>query len=239
MTMKTQKVGKMITVRKIEKMADLYKPFNLVREAEVSVHKRNELIEIVQERWEERFGERAKFVVENVMKILSAVQARMNANENPLGLAKNDAQAQSLVDVLAGAKAIQSAGAGASMALKSYVQQVQADKQGMTPDQAEIEAVKYAGKGSSAAKEMQDALQRYDQAVQQGNAQEAETIKQQFSKMYGFYQQLMNRMNTSAPQQPAQQPQAALPQPVALPRTQPAPTRPATGTPGGQRPAGV
>lgn len=225
-------VGKMFKVRKVSKMKDVYKPYKVLGEAQINAGKRDELITIVQERYEERFGNRAHVVVENVTKLLGTVQARMNAHQDPLQLAKNEKQAQALIDILAGAHAIQRAGAGASMALKSYVQQVQAEKEGLSPEQAEIEALKYAGHNSSAAQDVDRDIHQFQQAVQSGNEQQADAIKQKFARLYSFYQTLQAKMSSQGQQaqQPIQQnPQQQNPQHPVAQRLQqtPAPVAPA------------
>ena len=204
------KVPRMTKFVKIIKAVNAFRAFKLVREAEVTINDTDILIEKALVNWTVRFGDRTEIVLENVMKVLSAVQAKFNNGKDPMLLAQG--KEQSLIDLLAGVKALQAAGAGGSMALRSYIQKVKANNQGLTPEQAEIEAVKQAGKGSQIAPQIQQTLKQYQQAVQQGNQQQIEEIKRQFTQTYQFYQQLMARIQGGRNQQiPAGAPTSAEP----------------------------
>jgi len=212
------KVPRMTKLAKIIKPQNAFRAFKLVREADETIKANDMLIEKAVVTWTVRFGDRASIVVENVMKVLGAVQANINAGKNPLSIAQG--KEQDLVDLLAGARALQATGTGSSVALHSYMQQVAGQKQGLTPEQVEIAAVKQAGRGSRVSPEVQQQLQQLAQAIQTGDAAAVEAIKRQFQQTFSFYQQLQQRM---APQQqtpvPAQrQPVMPTQRPAQLPR---------------------
>lgn len=222
-------MAKKVKVTKLKNVVKPLKSLALVREAETSKEAREKLIEKTIGHWKEKFEDRAPIVIENVAKILGAVQARMGAGQDPLSIAKG--KEQQLIDVLAGAKALQAAGSGASMALKSYYQQAQAQKQGMSPEQAEVEAVAQAGRGTKAASDVAASIHAFQQAMQSGDTATMDQAKQQISQLFGFYQQLTAKIKAAQSGQGQGQP-VQQSQPHAVARAVPAP---AAGTPSGPR----
>lgn len=191
---KKMKKVKMKRFIKVVKPRSMFSAFKLVREADEALQKHDVLLEQIAAKWIARFEDRAAIVVENVNKVLGAVQAQMNAGKDPLQLAQG--KEEDLINVLAGAKALELSGPQqASMALSSYLQKVKAGQQGLQPDQAEIQAIKTAGaSASNARQQVQQQLQAFSQASQQGNQQQMEQIKRDFAKTYGFYQQLLQKI---------------------------------------------
>lgn len=156
----------------------------------------NLLIETQQkncsEHLESMFGDRTDIVIENVIKILGSIQSRMNVGKNPLELAPGKEGA--LVDLVAGVKALRDAGPGAdSTALQSYIERVQSQKPGLQPEQAEIAAIKTAGQRSKTGQQIQQAFTDFTAAIQSGDHKRIQELKNEFNKLYMFYQQLNNK----------------------------------------------
>ncbi len=144
--------------------------------------------------YQELFEDRAIIVVENVVTILGAVQARMSAGKDPMAIAPGKEQA--LVDVVAGVRALQMAGPGAdSDSLISFINQVQRDQRGDAA-KLEVAAIKRIGRKSRAHQQVEQAFKDYKQAVHDGDQQRMQQLRNQFSKLYMFYQRLHNTLTT-------------------------------------------
>lgn len=165
--------------------------------------------------WSNMFGDNTTAVLENVMSILGMVQNNMSAGKDPFKAVKPEQQ-QALLDVISGVKALQTAGPGGdAQALHGFIERVRNKNQNLTPQQSEVAAIKMAGKNSAAAKGIQQAFQQYQQALANGDTQAADKLKNQFSKLYMFYQELYNKSNSqqqkpmqNVQQKPTQNPSA-------------------------------
>ncbi len=244
---KKNQIPLVMKVRKIKRMMDMYKPYGMIKEAEVSERKRDERLGLCEQALIKMFKENAPQAASNLTQIL---QAATNLAKNGKPPAAVPGHEQQMVDILSGLQAIEKSGGGVSP-LKAAYDQVKAKNKGLSPDQAAIDAIAAIGR-SATSPEVQQFKQAVSQVPDQNTANEV-------ARLHGFYQQLMNRLRTAAQQQqqgqqdPQQQGQQAPQQGQQAPqqgqqapqqRQQPAPVQarpvqptraPAPGVAGGPR----
>jgi hypothetical protein len=176
---------------------------NLIERAMVAEQQHQQLLTETYAKWHDMFGEDTQAVLESVNKILGAVQSRMSAGKDPYQLVPG--KEQQLINLVAGVKSLRDAGPGVSgKTLAAYVQRVQQIKQGIQPDQAQVAAIQAVGKKNQQANaSIKQAFDGFAAAIQQHDQQHIQTLKQQFSQLYSFYQQMANQNQQQA--SPSQQ----------------------------------
>lgn len=176
--------------------------FKMISSTETNFQKREQQITESVNNWTSMFKERTSIVLENAMKILGAIQARLSAGKDPSTLVSQNSR-PALIDILAGVTALQKAGAGQdTMALKSYMERVRGEKQNASPEEVEISAIKTAGRESPSSKqEIEQLLSSYSTALQQGDQETMDRVKARFGQLFTFYQQVFAKVNAGNTQQ--------------------------------------